>query len=379
MEYLGVKILLTLAFFATLLAGACWANDKINEYWKDEGDDEDYEPGNVASEDGAESNDDDDDEKDEDEDSEEQDDDLAKAESAVARVMAALESITAKEIAELKGSTARLPECVTEVFACTACIMAGIMPTIGHKNNKVKDLSWGGVKKQCLSKVKVYKNSLLRVKTVIDDKQFPAVNAAEAKKFIAMDGYDPEVIKTENRTAAVLCSFTIYIIEYYDIMLSMDPKRKALAEANATLDAANTKLAQEALFQANFYRDPVALNTSDFQRYNQLAQWNGEGTPGTFNETFKENFLKTATNVWVMGLKDTVVWPREGEWWGQAPAGRPFDGVALPMNQSSWYLSDSFGLRTADEQGKNHFESFNGEHIRMTDAELYSWISKYFK
>ena len=41
MEYLGVKILLTLAFFATLLAGACWANDKINEYWKDEGDDED--------------------------------------------------------------------------------------------------------------------------------------------------------------------------------------------------------------------------------------------------------------------------------------------------------------------------------------------------
>ena len=102
---------------------------------EDEGDDEDYEPGNVASEDGAESDDDDDDEKDEDEDSEEQDDDLAKAESAVARAMAALRSLNAKELAEVAQawSTRPPPGCVGEVFACTACIIAGIMPTIEHK------------------------------------------------------------------------------------------------------------------------------------------------------------------------------------------------------------------------------------------------------
>jgi hypothetical protein len=86
--------------------------------------------------------------------------------------------------------------------------------------------------------------------------------------------------------------------------------------------------------------------------------------------------------------------------WGQAPPGKPFDGVALPMNESSWYLEDTFGarllfarpapspsevdvltgisrwfvrsgrkiearngpgLRTASEQHKNHFESFKGE------------------
>lgn len=35
------------------------------------------------------------------------------------------------------------------------------------------------------------------------------------------------------------------------------------------------------------------------QTHNQLAQWNGEGAPGSFNETFKDNFLKTHTNVWV--------------------------------------------------------------------------------
>merc|ERR1711865_23324 len=157
----------------------------------------------------------------------------------------------------------------------------------------------------------------------------------------------------------------------------LGPVCEILAEAAGS--AANTKVIQDILFQANYYRDPVALNTSDFQAYNELAQWNGEGKPGSFNASFKENFLKTQTNVWVKGLKDTVVWPREGEWWGQAPPGKPFDGHALPMAQSSWYLKDSFGLRTADQQGKNHFESFNGQHIRMTDAELFSWISKYFR
>lgn len=117
----------------------------------------------------------------------------------------------------------------------------------------------------------------------------------------------------------------------------------------------------------------------------------------------------------LQGLLDTVVWPREGEWWGQAKPGEPFDGTALTMNQSSWYLKDTFGLRTAyalpslparctacglsfgsrtlaarsdtltgsfvrqrDEEHKNHFESFMGEHIRMTDPELYGWIAKYF-
>ena len=40
---------------------------------------------------------------------------------------------------------------------------------------------------------------------------------------------------------------------------------------------------------------------------------------------------------------------------------------------------DALGLRTADEAGKNHFESFMGEHIRIPDAQLYSLISKYFK
>ena len=30
------------------------------------------------------------------------------------------------------------------------------------------------------------------------------------------------------------------------------------------------------------------------------------------------------------------------------------------------------------DAGKNYFESFKGEHIRFTEAELYGWLDKYF-
>jgi palmitoyl-protein thioesterase len=42
------------------------------------------------------------------------------------------------------------------------------------------------------------------------------------------------------------------------------------------------------------------------------------------------------------------------------------------------YLEDKFGLRTADEAGKIFFESFDGDHLQFTTAELEGWLDKYF-
>ena len=67
---------------------------------------------------------------------------------------------------------------------------------------------------------------------------------------------------------------------------------------------------------------------------------------------------------------------------------------ALPQ-RTCRYKEDLFGLKTADDAGKNFFESFNGnvrthtctrmrariqmQHIRMTKAELFAWLDKYFR
>ena len=119
--------------------------------------------------------------------------------------------------------------------------------------------------------------------------------------------------------------------------------------------------------------------------------------------------VKTDKFVLVKGTEDSVVWPREGEWFGAMDPADPW-GTVLPMNQTAWYaleaptprpslslsvtelslpphlllarphryLEDKFGLRTADEAGKIFFESFDGDHLQFTTAELEGWLDKYF-
>ena len=52
-------------------------------------------------------------------------------------------------------------------------------------------------------------------------------------------------------------------------------------------------------------------------------------------------------------MKDTMVFPNEGEHWGHFE-----DGTynTIPMNQTKWYKNDLFGLKTVDEAGKIFFE-----------------------
>lgn len=44
--------------------------------------------------------------------------------------------------------------------------------------------------------------------------------------------------------AAGLCEWIVNIIMYYDVVVTVEPKKKALREATETLEAANTKLAE---------------------------------------------------------------------------------------------------------------------------------------
>ena len=147
-----------------------------------------------------------------------------------------------------------------------------------------------------------------------------------------------------------------------------------LSEVLATL--AYNSLVQSILFQANYFRDPDRLNSSAYQQYSQLAQWNGEGTHSNASAA-RGHWAKTAKFVWVRGTRDTVVWPNEGEQWGALSAGYPKSLRVLPMRQTAWYLDDSFGLRSADESGRSAVEEFAGEHIRFTEAELNGWLDKY--
>lgn len=111
----------------------------------------------------------------------------------------------------------------------------------------------------------------------------------------------------------------------------------------------------------------------------QLAAWGNEVPPEKRNATLNANWARTQQFVWVLATEDGMVWPREGEQWGAPNAGAddPFASAILPMNETEWYTRDLFGLRTADRAGKNHFESFAGDHLQFSRDDLHRWVTTY--
>ena len=138
---------------------------------------------------------------------------------------------------------------------------------------------------------------------------------------------------------------------------------------------AYTEFAQEHSFQANYWRDPRESKQEDYHKYSQLARWNNEGP--NKNQTLNENFAKSSKFVWIMATDDSMVWPREGEHWGCPDSKDPFESPILPMNETEWYKEDLFGLRKAQESGKNVFETFQGDHLQFTMEDFDRWVTTY--
>lgn len=81
-----------------------------------------------------------------------------------------------------------------------------------------------------------------------------------------------------------------------------------------------------------------------------------------------------------MALQDEMVWPKEGEQWGAPNPLHPFDGEnnILDREETEWFVKDLFGLKTAEEAGKNHYESFDGPHLGFSTDDINGWVNKYF-
>merc|ERR1711907_744904 len=138
-------------------------------------------------------------------------------------------------------------------------------------------------------------------------------------------------------------------------------------------DVSYTAVTQGALFQIDYFRDPMRVSSDAYKKYSQIAQWNNEGL--VVNATFKENFGKTKRFAMIKAEKDSMIYPNDGEWWGAFDA----DGkTRLAMNETQWYQKDLFGLQTAHKAGKIFFNSTKGDHLQFTEEELFGWVDQYF-
>lgn len=81
-------------------------------------------------------------------------------------------------------------------------------------------------------------------KGAVDDGSVPEVNIREVRPFLELEHFKVEVIEKRNSAAAGLCSWVLNIVQYYDIVRTVEPKRRALQEANDQLAKANLELGE---------------------------------------------------------------------------------------------------------------------------------------
>ncbi|CAK4079723.1 unnamed protein product [Aphanomyces euteiches] len=130
---------------------------------------------------------------------------------------------------------------------------------------------------------------------------------------------------------------------------------------------------QAKVTQANYFRDPKRI-PEYLEHALFLPDINNEKK--SKNTTYKDNFVKLDHLVLVRAAKDTMVYPHASEWFGAYEDGN-WDKV-LPMNETTWYKEDSFGLKTLDQQGKITFIETPGDHLQLSTTILLGWIDQYF-
>jgi len=199
--------------------------------------------------------------------------DLAKAEPAVEAAMAALDTLNKKDLGECK-TMATPPKGVDDVFGAVVVLMAGVEASIiTQKSGKVRaeNRNWDAAKKALLSNVTVFIDNLKTFKAKVDAGMVPKVNWKEVRPYLAKEHFTVEVISTKNKAAAGLCAWVINIVMYRDILVTVEPKRKALREANEKLLAANTKLqaSQKKVAELQAKLDKL---TEEFNRANAEKQ-----------------------------------------------------------------------------------------------------------
>jgi len=146
---------------------------------------------------------------------------------------------------------------------------------------------------------------------------------------------------------------------------------KAFAEVLG--DLAYNPLVQGILYQANYFRDASKASGPGYKAHSQIAQWNNEGNKVTAQ--YKDNFLKVEKFGMVKAAQDSMVYPNEAEHWGSVEDN---GSKVQTMKETKFYQQDLFGLKTADEAGRIFFEETSGDHLDFSNAELYSWVDKYF-
>ncbi|XP_073827136.1 dynein heavy chain at 36C [Musca autumnalis] len=164
--------------------------------------------------------------------------------------MAALNTLTTADIAVVK--TMKSPPVGVRIVMEAVCILKEVKPErIANPSGVGMIEDYWGPSKKVLSDIK-FLDSLLNFDK---DNIPPAVIKKLQERVLNNEAFDPEKIKTASTACEGLCKWVIALTKYDVVAKIVAPKKIALAEAEATYNAAqktlNEKLAQLARVEAN--------------------------------------------------------------------------------------------------------------------------------
>jgi dynein heavy chain len=150
------------------------------------------------------------------------------------------------------------------------CIMFGVKPEkINDPDNPGKKVNdyFGVSKKTVLSN----SNKLLEDLKAYDRDNIPQSVIEKIKPYIEMEEFKPEVIKKASKACTAMCMWARAMYTYHQVVLVVEPKKKLLAEAQASLEITMAKLkkAQDSLQEV---KDKIAGLEADLKLNNDKKQ-----------------------------------------------------------------------------------------------------------
>ena len=149
--------------------------------------------------------------------------DLKKAEPALIAAQEALNTLNKANLTELKSFGSPPPA----VLMVTGAVMVLMQ---GQKGKIPKDRSWLKIKAM-MAKVDQFLDGLINYEK---ENIHPNILAAMVP-YLKNPQFEPEFVRTKSGAAAGLCSWVINVIKFYEVYCDVEPKRRALEEANQQL------------------------------------------------------------------------------------------------------------------------------------------------
>ena len=98
--------------------------------------------------------------------------------------------------------------------------------------------SWAKVKLM-MAKVDQFLDDLIKY----EKENIHSAVLANLKPYLEDPEFEPEFVRSKSGAAAGLCSWVINVVKFYEVYCDVEPKRRALKEANAQLQEAEDRLA----------------------------------------------------------------------------------------------------------------------------------------